>query len=125
MNIIRWIGRILTVFSVAFILTFFIGEADFSQPVQLSVRDIVMLLFFPVGLIAGNVVGWWKEGWGALITAISLALFYLADLVFTGTFPGGPFFALLASPALFYGLYWFLSRSNRAEFFPENTDATS
>jgi hypothetical protein len=81
----------------------------------LSAAEIVMKLFFPVGVLAGNILGWWREGWGALVAGISLALFYLGDLVLTGTPPSGPFFALLASPAGFYGLYWFLSRRKRSQ----------
>ena len=115
MNVIRWIGRIVTVLSVAFILAFFIGEADFSQSLHLGAAEIIMTLFFPIGVIAGNILGWWREGWGALITGISLTLFYLGDLVFTGTPPSGPFFAMLASPACFYGLYWFLSKQKRSK----------
>ncbi|MBN1581104.1 MAG: hypothetical protein JXA89_10405 [Anaerolineae bacterium] len=124
MNIIRWIGRILSVLSAAFILTFFFGEADFSQPLQLGVCDIIMLIFFPIGVTAGNILGWWKESWGALATAISLALFYLADLVLSSTWPSGPFFALLASPACFYGLYWLLS-GRKPSKTKENLNAAS
>jgi hypothetical protein len=115
MNVIRWIGRILTVLGVAFILAFFIGEADFSQPLHLSAAEIIMKLFFPIGVTAGNILGWWREGRGALVTGISLTLFYLGDLILTGTPPSGPFFAMLASPACFYGLYWFLSRRKRSK----------
>jgi hypothetical protein len=39
-----------------------------------------------------------------------LAAFYLADLIFTGTWPSGPFFALLALPGVLFALYWLLSK---------------
>ena len=115
MNVIRWTGRVLTLFSVAFILLFFFGEADFTQTPRLSGQEMVSLLFFPLGMILGNVLGWWREGLGAVITLASLCIFYVLDLVFTGTFPSGPYFALLASPSLFYALYWILSRSRASQ----------
>ncbi|MBN1642107.1 MAG: hypothetical protein JXA09_12810 [Anaerolineae bacterium] len=115
MSVIRWIGRVLALLTVAFVLVFFFGEADFSQPLRLSAGEIISLLFFPLGLIGGNVLGWWREGLGALITLGSLCVFYALDLAFTGTFPSGSYFALLASPSLFYGLYWILSRARRAQ----------
>ena len=109
MSVIRWAARILGLFSLAFILLFFFGEADFSQPLHLDPREIVLIVFFPVGVILGNLLGWWREGLGASITISSFAAFYLSDLIFTGTWPSGPFFALLASPGILFALYWFLS----------------
>lgn len=110
MQTVRWIGRILSLLSVGFILLFFFGEADFSQPVRLTPQEILMVLFFPVGVTAGNLVGWWREGLGACITLANLIVFYLLDLIFSGTLPSGPFFALLASPSVFYAIYGFDSR---------------
>jgi hypothetical protein len=110
MSVIRWAARILGLFSLAFILLFFFGEADFSQPLQLDPREIVMIIFFPIGVILGNLLGWWREGLGAIITISSFTAFYLADLIFSGTWPSGPYFALLASPGILFALYCLLSR---------------
>ena len=110
MSVIRWVARILGLASLAFILLFFFGEADFSQPLQLDPREAVLIVFFPLGVIAGNLLGWWREGLGAIITISSFAAFCLADLIFTGTWPSGPFFALLASPGILFALYWLLLR---------------
>ena len=110
MAVVRWAARILCILSVGFILLFFFGEADFSQPLRISWREVIMILFFPLGVVGGNVLGWWREGLGAVVCIGSLLLFYLVDLVFTGTFPSGPFFALLALPGLLFGVCWFLAR---------------
>jgi hypothetical protein len=110
MSIIRWVARILGLFSLGFVLLFFFGEADFSQPLRLDPREIVLILFFPLGLILGNLLGWWREGLGAMTALGSLVAFYLADLIFTGTWPSGPFFALLALPGMLFALYWLLSK---------------
>lgn len=114
MSVIRWVARILGLLALAFVLLFFFGEADFSQPLQLDPREIVLIVFFPLGVILGNLLGWWREGLGAIITIASLAAFYLADLIFTGTWPSGPFFALLALPAIPFALYWLLARREPA-----------
>jgi len=108
MSVIRWAARILGLLSMAFILIFFFGEADFSQPLRLDPREVVMIVFFPLGVTLGNLLGWWRESLGAIVTVSSLAAFYLADLAFTGTWPSGPFFALLASPGILFALYWLL-----------------
>ena len=110
MQVIRWIGRTLSLLSVGFILLFLFGEADFAQPSSLTANEWLMVLAFPIGVTAGNLVGWWREGLGACITLASLIAFYLLDLAFSGSLPDGPFFALLASPSIFYALFWFVSR---------------
>jgi hypothetical protein len=110
MSFIRWAARILGLLSLAFILIFFFGEADFSQPPRLDPREVVLIVFFPLGVTLGNLLGWWREGLGAIIAVSSLVAFYLADLVFTGTFPSGPYFALLALPGILFALYWLLSK---------------
>jgi hypothetical protein len=110
MSVIRWGGRILGLLSLGFILLFFFGEADFSQPLQLDPREVVLVIFFPLGVTLGNVLGWWREGLGAVVATSSLAAFYLADLVFTGSWPSGPYFALLASPGMLFAVYWLLLR---------------
>jgi hypothetical protein len=58
---VRWIGRILNLLSVGFLLLFFFGEADFSQPIRLLHQEILMVLAF-------NIIGWWREGLGACIS---------------------------------------------------------
>jgi hypothetical protein len=110
MSVIRWAARILGLLSLVFVLLFFFGEADFSQPIRLDPREIVMIAFFPLGVILGNLIGWWREGLGAIITIGSFAAFYLVDLIFTGTWPSGPYFALLVSPGVLFALYWRFSK---------------
>jgi hypothetical protein len=108
--VIRWIARVLTIISIGILLLFFIGEADFSQPVQLTSAEWIGKLFFPVGVVIGMIVGWWREGLGAGITVGSLLAFYVLDLLVTGTFPSGPFFVLFALPGILFGVSWLLGR---------------
>ncbi len=108
--VVRWIARILSILVIGIILLFFVGEADFSQPVNLSLKEGIGLLFFPLGVLVGMVVAWRWEGIGAAITVGSLAAFYLSHLLLWHDFPSGPYFALFASPGAIFGIAWLLSR---------------
>jgi hypothetical protein len=90
------------------LLLFFLGMV--SEPPALTLAEFIGVLLFPVGVVAGMVVAWWREVIGGAITAGSLALFYVLDLLVTGTFPGGPFFILFAAPGLLFLLVWWLAR---------------
>jgi hypothetical protein len=108
--VVRWIARILSILTIGIILLFFVGEADFSQPVSLSLKDVIGLLFFPLGVLIGMLVAWRWEGIGAGITVGSLVAFYLSHFLLWHGFPSGPYFALFASPGAIFGIAWLLSR---------------
>lgn len=108
-TIVRWIARILSIVSIGMLLLFFFGESDFSQPFHLTTQEWILVSFFPLGVMVGMILGWWREGLGGLITTLALLGFYLVDILFTGTPPGGPFFLLFASPGILFGLARLLS----------------
>ena len=109
--IVRWTTRVLSILSIGMLLLFFFGEADFTQPITLTTREWVQVMFFPLGVMAGMILGWRHEGAGALVTLLSLAAFYTADFLFTGTFPGGPYFLLFSLPGILFGVTRLVSRS--------------
>jgi hypothetical protein len=113
--IIRWVARVLSVLSVGILLLFFIGEADFSQPVRLTPQEWTGVLLFPAGVVVGMIVAWRREGIGSGIAVGSLLAFYVLDLVTTGTFPSGPFFLLFTSPGILFGVCWLLNRRAQAK----------
>ena len=98
--IVRWAARITALVSIGFLLAFVIGEG--LNPGQITGWEWVQLLFFPVGVIAGLALGWWKENWGGLLAIGCLAVFYLLHFMAAGSFPRGPYFALFTSPAVLY-----------------------
>ena len=108
--VIRWIARILSIVSIGVLLLFFFGEADFSQPVQLTPREWIGLLFFPGAVVIGMIIGWWREGLGGGIAVGGLLVFYGWNLVAWGSFPSGPFFVMFALPGILFGLSWLLQR---------------
>jgi hypothetical protein len=60
-----------------------------------------MMVAFAVAWL-GLLLGWKWELAGGLLTVCGVAAFYLLDYLFSGTFPRGPFFLLLASPGLLF-----------------------
>jgi len=103
-QIIRWIARISAAIAAGLILLLFVGEviADGIGPLsRLSPREALMMVaFFAVWL--GLILGWRWELLGGSLTVMGLIAFYLLDFLFSGTFPRGPYFLLLASPSILF-----------------------
>jgi hypothetical protein len=107
-TVIRWLARIWSIASIGFVLAFVLGEG--LNPVQLTLREGVLLLFFPVGLGLGLILAWlWADLGGSLAVGCFIA-FYLLHFVWYGNFPHGPYFALVAAPGFLFLLGHFLSR---------------
>jgi hypothetical protein len=111
-RVLRIVARVWSLLSIAFLLVMFIGEALSSPWVWPTWSEWVGLALFPVGVTIGLVLAWWREGLGGAIAVGSLAVFYLWDLIRSRTFPGGPFFLLIAAPGFLFLICWFLSRSS-------------
>ncbi len=95
---LRWTGRLTGLASVGILALFMIGEG--FDPTRLRGTEALLHVFFPFGLILGLVLGWRRELLGGSIALLGLAGFYALHLVFSGRFPRGWAFAVLASPAL-------------------------
>jgi hypothetical protein len=105
--ILRWAARLASLGVIVLLLQFIVGE-DFSR---VTTRELVGLLFFPLGVVIGFVLSWWREIWGAALAALSLLGFYLIfGLLLTGKFPGGPWFLIFTSPALLFFASWVWGR---------------
>ncbi len=65
----RWTARIFSLVMILATIAFFVGEGiDFSNIVK---RDVTLFVFFPLGLVVGFVIAWWKELPGGLIAVLS------------------------------------------------------
>lgn len=101
-QIVRWVARGSSALAAALILLFFIGDglAEGLEPLlHLTAREAAMMVAFVASWL-GLLLGWKWELAGGLFTVCGLAAFYLLDYLFSGTFPRGPFFLILASPGL-------------------------
>lgn len=114
-KIIRWTARLGSIASIGLLLAFLLGEGEW--PLQLSLSEGLGIMLFPGGVIAGMVIGWWREGMGGLIAIASLVAFYLEQVIIGHGAPQGPWFLIFALPGLLFMLYWVLSRngSNRQQ----------
>lgn len=110
--IVRWIARVGSLISIGFLLAFLFGEG--GTLVAITASEWLLLLFFPFGVMIGMVIGWWKEGVGGLISVGCLAIFYGLEAWFSGSFAGGPFFAIFAFPGVLFLISWWLDHEPSA-----------
>jgi hypothetical protein len=103
-NIIRWIARIWGALMAAMILFIFIGDsaADGIGPIfHLKSREMVMMAAFLV-VFVGLILSWKWELWGGWMIVGGMLAFYLLDFIFSGTFPRGVTFLLIAFPGILF-----------------------
>lgn len=117
---LKWLrraARLTSLLSIAGLLMFAIGEGFDTG--RLAPAEWAGFLFFPVGLIAGLIIGWKSELAGGLIALISLLGFYLIyGLLLSGSLPSGPAFLVFALPAFLFlaaGCYGRFGIKNPAE----------
>ena len=115
-TIIRWIARIWSILSLAFLLLFF-GASIFSSigTATFVFKDVLQFVFFPIGLAIGLILAWKWEGLGGIIAIASIIAFHLQMLVVHGKPDFGLFFELLTAPGILFILYWILSRKRVVE----------
>lgn len=101
---LRWVARLLSTVTIGVILLFVFGEGAG----WLSVRgtDLVGLVFFPVGLLFGLILGWRRELAGGVVAVGSIALFYLVYglAINSNVFQGWAIF-VLSVPGILFLLY--------------------
>ena len=111
-RLVHWAARIWSVASVVVLLGFIFGEG-IQAPTP---AEWLGLLFFPLGIMIGMILGWWREGLGGAITIGSLAAFYLVQIVTAGTLPRGWAWLVFATPGFLYLLSWERSRTEGPRF---------
>jgi hypothetical protein len=106
---LEWVARIGSVVSLTLLTALFIGEG--LHPSQIARTEWVALLFFPIGVMVGMIVAWWKEGLGASITLASLVAFYVIYGYLFRNHIGGWAFVTFASPGFLFLLHWLMLRT--------------
>lgn len=106
----RWMARVWGVASTLLLLAFAFGGAEHLRP---TASEAVGLLLFPVGVVIGFGLAWWREGLGGLVTVVSLALFYVWLFARSGRLDVGPYFLLFAAPGVLHLASAILRRSHR------------
>jgi len=108
--VLRWVARVWSLASLAVIAAFAFGEGGTGP----TVSELVALTLFPVGVLIGLAVAWWREGIGGIIALGSLAGFYGWVTARAGHPPGGPYFLLLAAPGFLFLAVWLLEQARSA-----------
>ncbi|HLG35427.1 MAG TPA: hypothetical protein VI757_11150 [Bacteroidia bacterium] len=104
---LKWLARATSVVSIVLMSLFFIGTTD--SIASLHLRDIILMLFFPAGVIAGMVRSWFYPLNGSIISFFSLGMFYALNFYFSGAFPAGPYFLIFTIPALLFFIYRYVT----------------
>ncbi|MBX7140494.1 MAG: hypothetical protein K1X63_05370 [Chitinophagales bacterium] len=99
---LKWTARMLSVASTALIIIFIAGE-QYNHSL-FTAEEKLLVIFFPIGIVAGFIISWTWEGLGSLVTIGSLCAFYLANYVCYDEWPDGYEFILLASPGFLFAL---------------------
>jgi len=106
--IARWVARVGSIFSLLTVFAFAVGEG-ITGP-QIPPEEWVGLAFFPVGVCVGLLLAWFREASGGALALACLIAFYAWNLLRSGHLPRGPFFFLLAAPALIFLMSAYLAR---------------
>ena len=106
--LLEMLARVASIASITLLLLLFQGEA--FNPSAVTPREWAGLLFFPLGVMVGMIVAWWKEGLGAAITLGSLVAFYFVYGYVLRNHIGGWAFVLFASPGFLFLLHWVFYR---------------
>ena len=108
----RWSARILSIASTAMLLLFVFGEP--FQASKVTGRQLLAFVFFPLGIVVGFAVAWWKEGLGGGITIVSLLIFYLIFvLLLRGDLARGVWFLVFAIPGFLFLAAYAIARARR------------
>ena len=104
--VIKLLARLTSIASITLLLMLFAGEG--LHPSRITTSEWVGLLFFPIGVMIGMVIAWWKEGVGSLVTVGSLLAFYVVYGYLMRNHLGGWAFIVFASPGFLFLLHWLL-----------------
>lgn len=97
--ILRWTARAWGVASTLLLCAFVFGG---REHLQFTASEAVLFLFFPVGVVVGFAVAWWRELAGGLITVGSLAVFFLTVFAVSGRWLPGHYFLIFAAPGFLH-----------------------
>jgi hypothetical protein len=112
MVLFRWSARLLSIASTALLLLFVFGEK--FEVSKVTGRQWLAFVFFPLGIVVGFAVAWWKEGLGGGITLVSLLIFYLIFvLLLGGNIARGAWFLVFALPGFLFLAAYSITRARR------------
>ena len=109
--VIELLARVGSVASITLLVLLFLEDA--VRPSEISPNEWAGLVFFPIGVVIGMVIAWWKEGVGSVLTVASLIGFYMVYGYLLSNHIGGWWFIVFASPGFLFLVHWFLISAER------------
>ena len=109
--LIKFLARLGSIASIVLLLSLFQAEA--LNPSEVPARQWFALIFFPIGVIVGMIIAWWKEALGVSVTVGSLLAFYFVYGYLLRYHVGGWAFVVFASPAFLFLLHWLLQQAEQ------------
>lgn len=103
---VELLARVGSIASITLLLMIFTSEG--FHPSEISTNEWIGLLFFPIGIVTGMAIAWWKEGLGSVVTLGSLLGFYLVWGYLLRNHIGGWWFVVFAAPGFLFLLHWLL-----------------
>ena len=110
MALVEFLARVGSVMSITLLVLLFQAEA--LHPSEIAPGEWFGLVFFPIGVMAGLAIAWWKEGLGISITLGSLLAFYFVYGYLLQYHIGGWAFIMFASPAFLFFFHWVLRQGS-------------
>jgi hypothetical protein len=111
LSVVELLARVSSIASITFLFMLFASEL--LNPSEVAPRQWVGLVFFPLGVTAGMIIAWWKEGLGSAITLGSLLGLYLVYGYFMRYHIAGWVFIVFASPGFLFLLHWLLTGAEK------------
>ena len=105
-----WLARVWNILALAFLLFMLIAHLVGDEEMNFANQtEWLMFLFFPIGVILGLAVCWWKSWLGGLITIGSLLAFRLIgqEIDFNFWIDG------TAAPGFLFLLYWAIVKKKK------------
>ncbi len=108
--IIRWAARIISLFFVGLFLLFFIGEANVKELLNLSITEILLMIFIPLLFIVAAIISWERELLGGLLIIASVVGFNSVDILAETGFTWEIEFGFLLIPGFLFILLSYLKK---------------
>jgi hypothetical protein len=100
LQVLRWLARIGSLVSYFVMVLYLVGEGFTVS--SFTFNDWVGFICFPVGALGGQLVGWWNELVGGIITTVSLLAFYLIYGLLLHIWPTGPAYIVFSIPGFIF-----------------------
>lgn len=99
-TVLRWIARLWSLASIGIALAFVIGDG--FNPAALKLNEAMLFCCFPLAVLVGLGLAWKWPKTGGTVAVAGILAFYGLNFAFSGRFPSGFAFLLIALPGALF-----------------------